>query len=72
MTPEEAAAFLKAMKRAADSVAVALAPFAAAYVRFGLAVYALMWHSYILNGAPYGETRKGLERWLKEQRLLNS
>lgn len=72
MTENEAAAFLKAMKRAVDIAAAALTPLVAAYLHFGRSVYAMAWHSYIMAGAPYGETAKGLNRWLNEQRALNT
>lgn len=68
MTQDEATAFLKAMKRAANIAAVALTPFVAACLHFGRSLYALAWHSYIMAGAPYGETATGLNRWLSEQR----
>lgn len=34
---------------------------------FGRRLYEMAWHSYILAGAPYGETIQGFKRWLRER-----
>jgi hypothetical protein len=55
---------LKDASIAAEIAAKALAPLMLVVKESGKRMYASLWYAYIVNGAPYGETRKGLERWL--------
>lgn len=57
----------EALNRAARDAATSLAFAASAVELFGRRIYAGLWHDYIMAGAPYGETRKGLMRWLSER-----
>lgn len=52
---------------AGQGMAAALKPMMAAFVLLGRQCYAALWHAYIMDGAPYGETTKGLTRWVRER-----
>ena len=58
--------FGKAAEVAAKSIAINLAPFMIAFAELGKQLHASLWYAYIMDGAPYGEDRKGLERWVQE------
>lgn len=62
----------RSMRDAAAGMVPAFASLAVALERFGRSLYTLAWHSYIMAGAPYGETREGLNRWVNERQALNT
>jgi hypothetical protein len=67
---DQAVLAFKRFGEAATATGLAMKPLVMAFSQFGAAVYAIMWDAYIRAGAPYGETRKGLERWLRDVKDL--
>jgi hypothetical protein len=61
---------LKRFGEGATAVGLAMKPLVVAFTRFATTLYAMLWDVYLRAGAPYGETRKGLERWLREMKEL--
>lgn len=58
---------LQRLSQAALAVGPAVERLSSAMAHFGAQVYAMAWDAYLMAGAPYGETRKGLKRWLAER-----
>ena len=59
-------AALQSMNDAALAVGSALSALSEALTSFGCQVYVMAWYAYLKAGAPYGETRAGLDRWITE------
>lgn len=56
----------QAAELAAKTIATNLIPLVLAFKEFAKQIRASLWYAYIMDGAPYGETTRGLERWTLE------
>jgi hypothetical protein len=55
-----------AAEAAGKALAVKLTPLCLAFGQLARQIHASLWYAYVMDGAPYGETSRGLERWVRE------